>query len=60
MDKLTQIQFDAENEMLELIEDQTSEYQNTDGVDRSMTQSDLQGRVSAIVLGIINSVKKEL
>lgn len=47
-----------EEEILELISDQTSEYNNTDGVDRSYTQSDLQGRVSAIVLGIIEAYKR--
>lgn len=48
-----------EDEILNLIDDQISEYQTdmNDGVDRSLTRSDLQGVVSAIVLKIINSVK---
>lgn len=40
-----------ENDILEVIEDQLSAY-NTDGVDRSYTQSDLQGRIGAIVRNI--------
>lgn len=46
-----------ENEILDVIEDQLSEYQNTDGVDRSRDYSDLQGRVGAIVLNIFNEGK---
>ena len=35
--------------ILEVIEGQLSEYQNTDGIDRGMTQSDLQGAIEAQV-----------
>lgn len=47
-----------ENEILELIDGQTSEYESPDGMDYSMTRSDLQGVVSALVLKILNKGKE--
>jgi len=45
------IQFKYENEILELIENQMRNDEN------SLTQSDVQGRVSAIVMSIISEIK---